>query len=51
MTAEETNLMEKSIGPLKLRNETVTVPTKLFEIKTVKVEFPGSPNAQTVATK
>jgi alpha-mannosidase len=51
MTAEETNLMEKSIGPLKLRNDTVTVPTKPFEIKTVKVEFPGSPNAQTVATK
>jgi alpha-mannosidase len=46
-TAEETNLMEKSIGPLKLDHDTVTVPTKPFEIKTVKVAFSGSPNTQT----
>jgi len=51
LTAEETNLMEKSIGPLKLEHDVVTVPTKPFEIKTVKVEFSGSPNAQTVATQ
>jgi alpha-mannosidase len=51
ITAEETNLTEKSIGPLKLHGDRVTVPTKPFEIKTVKVEFPESPNAQTVTTR
>ncbi len=50
-TAEETNLMEKSIGPLTLLHNTVTVPTKPFEIKTVKVEFSGAPNAETVTTQ
>jgi alpha-mannosidase len=51
MTAEETNLMEKSIGPLKLDHDTVTVPTKPFEIKTVKVAFSGSSNTQTAAAQ
>ncbi len=51
MTAEETNLMEKSIGPLKLHDDVVTVPTKPFEIKTVKVEFSGTPNAETATIR
>ncbi|MGA8152017.1 MAG: alpha-mannosidase [Terriglobales bacterium] len=38
-SAAETNLMEKTVGPLPLQNDTVTVPTKPYEIKTVTVQF------------
>ena len=37
--AAETNLMEKPIGDLSLQNGVVTVPTKPYEIKTIKVAF------------
>jgi alpha-mannosidase len=50
MDAEETNLMERSIGKLTLSNDAVTVPTKPYEIKTVKVQFSNAPKAQTVTT-
>jgi alpha-mannosidase len=51
MNAEETNLIEQPIGPLKLSHDAVTVPTKPFEIKTVKVEFSGAANAEMVTTQ
>jgi alpha-mannosidase len=38
-SASETNLMEKPIGDLPLQNGVVTVPTKPYEIKTIKVGF------------
>ena len=37
--ASETDLMEKPISDLALRNDSVTVHTKPYEIKTVKVRF------------
>jgi alpha-mannosidase len=42
-SAEETNLMEKGIGPLELKGNVVTVPTKPYEIKTIKVRFASAP--------
>jgi alpha-mannosidase len=42
-SASETNLMEKTIGPLPVRNGQITVSTKPYEIKTVKVQFPSEP--------
>ncbi|HTZ95560.1 MAG TPA: alpha-mannosidase [Terriglobales bacterium] len=38
-SASETNLMEKTVAPLSLQNNAVTVHTKPYEIKTVKVQF------------
>jgi alpha-mannosidase len=38
-SASETDLMEKPIGQLSLQNGAVTVHTKPYEIKTVKVQF------------
>ncbi|MBZ5653757.1 MAG: alpha-mannosidase [Acidobacteriia bacterium] len=38
-SASETDLMERSIADLPVKNETVTVHTKPYEIKTVKVSF------------
>jgi len=38
-SASETDLMERSIAPLALHNDAVTVHTKPYEIKTVKVRF------------
>ncbi len=38
-TASETNLMEKPAGNLSLSNGAVSVPTKPYEIKTVKIQF------------
>jgi alpha-mannosidase len=37
--AEDADLMERPAGKLALANNTVTVPTKPFEIKTVRVQF------------
>jgi len=42
-SASETNLMEKTIGPLPVRNGQITVSTKPYEIKRVKVQFPSEP--------
>ena len=38
-SASETDLMEKPIGELAVHNDSVTVHTKPYEIKTVKVQF------------
>ncbi len=38
-SAEETNLMEKPIGSASLQNGRVTLHTKPYEIKTIKVHF------------
>jgi len=37
--ASATSLMEKPEGPLSLQNDSLTVPTKPYEIKTVKLEY------------
>ncbi len=37
--ATEVTLMEKEIAPLTIRGRTVSVPTRPYEIKTVKIEF------------
>ena len=47
-SAAETNLVEKPIGDLPVSNGSVKVPTKPYEIKTIKVQFSGMPQ-QTVA--
>jgi alpha-mannosidase len=38
-SAVETDLMEKPMGPLPFRRDVVTVHTKPYEIKTLKVQF------------
>ena len=38
-SAMETDLMERSLGSLSLENDAVTVHTKPYEIKTVKIQF------------
>jgi alpha-mannosidase len=38
-SAAETDLMEKPIGPLSVHNDGVTLHTKRYEIKTIKVQF------------
>jgi len=38
-SAAETDLMERSLGTLRLENEAVTAHTKPYEIKTVKIQF------------
>jgi hypothetical protein len=40
--------MEKPIGDLPVSSNSVKVPTKPYEIKTVKVQFSGMPQ-QTMA--
>ncbi|MGH9499343.1 MAG: alpha-mannosidase [Terriglobales bacterium] len=40
-TAEETDLMERPTGNLSMSAGVVTVPTKPYEIKTIKVQFAG----------
>jgi alpha-mannosidase len=50
-SAVETDLMEKSIGPLALHHEKVTLHTKPYEIKTIKVQFSTSPQVATATPK
>jgi alpha-mannosidase len=42
-SATETDLMEKPIASLALHNGAVSVPTKSYEIKTMKVQFSSLP--------
>jgi alpha-mannosidase len=49
-SAEETNLMEKPIGSLAVQHGEVSVPTKAYEIKTIKVRFADLP-AMTAASQ
>jgi alpha-mannosidase len=39
LNASETNLMERPVGDLPLQEGTVTVHTKPYEIKTIRVSF------------
>jgi alpha-mannosidase len=43
VSASETDLMEKPSGDVALANGALKVPTKAYEIKTVKVTFSGVP--------
>jgi alpha-mannosidase len=47
--AWETDLMEKPIGNLSVQQGAVTVPTKPYEIKTVKIRFAGEPSPTSAA--
>jgi alpha-mannosidase len=47
-SASETNLMEKPMGALSLQNGVVTVPTKPYEIKTVKIGFASAAPAEII---
>jgi len=49
-SAEETDLMERPIGPASVADNVVTVHTKPYEIKTVKVKF-TSPHANATASR
>ena len=40
-SAAETDLMEKTIGSLSVADGVVKVPTKPYEIKTIRVQLPG----------
>jgi alpha-mannosidase len=42
-SASETNLMEKPTSNLQVSGGEVKVPTKPYEIKTIKVQFSGMP--------
>jgi alpha-mannosidase len=42
-SAEETNLMEQSIGNLPVQAGAVILHTKPYEIKTVKIQFGAMP--------
>jgi alpha-mannosidase len=47
-SVQEADLMERPTGNLQLANNAVTVPTKPYEIKTVRVRFALPPIAQPV---
>jgi alpha-mannosidase len=47
-SAQETDLMERPVGALVLQNGTVVVPTKPYEIKTVKIHFSHPPIADEI---
>jgi len=49
-SAEETNLMEEPIGNVAVQHGEVSVPTKGYEIKTIKVQFSGQ-SAMTAASQ
>jgi alpha-mannosidase len=44
--ASETDLMERPVAELSLQDGTMTVHTKPYEIKTIRVRFPSKPSAQ-----
>jgi alpha-mannosidase len=48
-SAAETDLMEKPISTLTVHNGGVSVHTKPYEIKTIKVRFPGTPQMAATA--
>jgi alpha-mannosidase len=48
-SASETDLMERPIGSLTVRDGGVTVHTKPYEIKTVKVQYSGLPQMAVAA--
>ena len=45
-SASETDLMEKPIQSLPIKNDAVTVHTKPYEIKTVTIQFGFAPPAE-----
>ncbi len=46
-TASETDLMERPTASLPVKNSNVTLRTKAYEIKTIKVQYPSTaPAAQ-----
>jgi alpha-mannosidase len=45
-SASETDLMERPIGELTLQSDTVTVHTKPYEIKTIRVRLVAEPGSR-----
>lgn len=50
-SAAETDLMERSIGSIPVRDDSVTLHTKPYEIKTVKVQYADMPQTTTMAAR
>ena len=50
-SASETDLMEKPTGKLPVQNGAVSVPTKPYEIKTVRVVFGPQTSGQAARTR
>jgi len=48
-SASATDMMERPIGNLPVHNAMVTVPTKAYEIQTIKVHFQNMPQTATAA--
>jgi alpha-mannosidase len=48
-SAVETDLMEKPMGSVSVHNGGVSLHTKPYEIKTIKVQFSGTPQTATTA--
>lgn len=46
-SASETNLMEKPMAELSVRDSAVTVHTKPYEIKTIRIRFTTKSSSQT----
>jgi len=49
--ASETDLMEKPVSDIPLQGNTLTVCTKPYEIKTVRIRFAAKPDAQAVENR
>jgi alpha-mannosidase len=49
--ASETDLMEKPVSDIPLQGNTLTVSTKPYEIKTVRIRFAAKPAAQAVENR
>jgi len=48
-SASETDLMERPISNLTVPNSELTIPTKPYEIKTVRIQFSAAPGRPTTA--
>jgi alpha-mannosidase len=48
-SASETNMIEKTEGNLAVHDNTVTIPTRPYEIQTIKVHFSEPTRTETVA--
>jgi len=50
-TASETDLMERSLAKLSIESGSVTVPTKPYEIKTIRIQFAVKSSSQTTRSR
>jgi alpha-mannosidase len=50
-TASETDLMEKSLAKLSIESGSVTIHTKPYEIKTIRIQFAVRSSSQTTRSR